>query len=135
MAFVWKPLVPFLRTVQNRDEKRFLSSLWRVRISSSLTKNERLPYALILVFYALCERSNDFLNLKILWNYGVSLSFRTLITSTWENCPVLLENQRTTKRKKILLEKKNKTTTTTGFSKDERVCVFDLQNTMISVPS
>ena len=29
----------------------------------------------------------------------------------------------------------NKKKTTTGFSKDDSVCVFDLQNTMISVPS
>ena len=48
------------------------------------------------------------------------------------SCPV--RESKNYKEKENFTEKKKKTTTT-GFSKDDRVCVFDLQNTMISVPS
>ena len=47
------------------------------------------------------------------------------------SCPV--RESKNYKEKENFTEKK--TTTTTGFSKDDSVCVFDLQNTMISVPS
>ena len=51
------------------------------------------------------------------------------------SCPV--RESKNYKEEENFTEKKNKTTTTTttGYSKDDRVCVFDLQNTMISVPS
>ena len=50
------------------------------------------------------------------------------------SCPVR-ESKNYKKKENFTGKKKKKTTTTTGFSKDDSVCVFDLQNTMISVPS
>ena len=49
------------------------------------------------------------------------------------SCPV--RESKNYKEKENFTGKKKTTTATTGFSKDDNVCVFDLQNTMISVPS